>query len=296
MKLSYLILRILFGLVFIVSACLKLAPIEAFEMVLIKQVGISWSLAPLMARSLILFELVLGTSIAFGFWTRAMVMAAQAMTAGFTVYLTLLIVQGSGDDNCGCFGELIPMDAPTSIVKNIIILIWGQMLLWKLKLDWKWRFSWIGLVLGLLVVPILFLASPIPSGNLDKEPTIDNELVTNLSEDHEWDLDQGEKLIVVMYANCVHCKQLATLLSTTDKEIADEKLRLMIFGNEEKVAEFLMETKVANFPFQPTSSRALMIAVDGTFPTAILLKDGQVVSNWTGKEVNMDLLSTILSK
>ena len=105
-KLSYLILRILFGLVFIVSACLKLAPIEAFEMVLIKQVGISWSLAPLMARSLILFELVLGTSIAFGFWTRAMVMAAQAMTAGFTVYLTLLIVQGSGDDNCGCFGEL----------------------------------------------------------------------------------------------------------------------------------------------------------------------------------------------
>jgi hypothetical protein len=273
-----------------------MVPIEAFEMVLIKQVGISWGLAPLLARSLILFELILGTSIAFGFWTRVMVMAGQAMTAFFTVYLTYLIVQGSGDENCGCFGELIPMDAPTSIIKNLVILAWGQILLWKLKLDWKWRFSWIGLVLGLLVVPILFLASPIPSGDIDKEPTIDNELVSNLSVDHEWDLEEGEKLIVVMYANCVHCKQLATLLSTTDKSIADEKLRLMIFGDQEKIAEFVMETNVSDFPFQPTSNRALMIAVDGTFPTAILIKDGQVVSNWTGKEVNMDLLSTILSK
>jgi uncharacterized membrane protein YphA (DoxX/SURF4 family) len=295
MKIIYLILRILLGIVFIASAALKLFPIEAFELVLIKQVGFSWEWAPLFSRLIILFEFILGMAIAFGFKLKQSMIASVAMLLFFTVFLAYQMVIGAGDENCGCFGELIPMDAPTSIAKNLILLGWSVFLIWKLDWNYKWKYSWINLVLGAIAIPALFLALPLPSVDMNQESTIERELIQILSGTHSWDLKEDQKLIIVMMAKCVHCKQLASLLSTLDKEKAADQLRILVYGKEEDVQDFAEETGIDSFDVRKSSSRSLLQAINGTFPSAILVRNGEIISNWTGRDLNIDLLSKVLT-
>lgn len=294
MKIIYLILRILFGIVFIASAALKLFPVEAFELVLIKQVGFSWELAPLFSRLIILFEFILGLAIAFGFKLKQTMIASLTMLLFFTVFLVYQMVIGAGDENCGCFGVLIPMDAPTSIAKNLILLGWSVFLIWKLNWNYKWRYSWVNLVFGTIAIPALFLVLPLPSVDMDQESTIEGELIQTLSDTHSWDLKEDQKLIIVMMAKCVHCKQLASLLSTLDKEKAADQLRILVYGKEEDVQDFLEKTGIDSFDVRKSSSRSLLQAINGTFPSAILVRNGEIISNWTGRDLNIDLLSKVI--
>lgn len=295
MKITYLMLRILFGLLFIASAALKLFPIDAFELILIKQVGFSWDLAPLFSRLIILFEFALGLAIVFGYKMKASMLASVGMLLFFTGFLTYQIVIGAGDENCGCFGELIPMDAPTSIAKNLVLLAWSFILLWKLEWNHRWKYSWTNLVLTAIAIPALFIALPMPSVDMNQEATIEGDLINVVNVAHGWDLETDQKMLVVMMAKCVHCKQLASLLSTLDKEKAEAQLRILIYGKEDDVQAFSAQTGIESFQVQKTSSRSLLQAINGTFPSAILVRDGEVVSNWTGRDLNIDLLSQVLT-
>ncbi|MEZ4721798.1 MAG: hypothetical protein R2813_07995 [Flavobacteriales bacterium] len=269
-------------------------PIEAFELVLIKQVGFSWGIAPIASRSLIIIEFAIGVSIMFGFQTRRMIYASLVMLAVFTVYLGILAFIGEGGENCGCFGELIPMDAPTSIAKNLIFASIAIVLLWKFEGINRWRFGWLGLVLAYFYIPFLFVASPLPEGKLNKVATLSVQVMSEVNQELNWDLMTGEKVVLVMYSKCVHCAQLASLISTTDLKLADEKLRMLIYGPDDAYDFFMRKTSTESLPSLQTSNRSLMQAINGTVPTVIALKDGQVISNWTGEEVNIDLLVNLL--
>lgn len=295
MRVVYLVLRILFGLLFIGSAVLKLFPIDAFELVLIKQVGFSWDLAPLFARLIIISEFAIGVSIAFGYRHKASLIGALGMLVFFSAFLVYQIAIGQGDENCGCFGELIPMDAPTSIAKNLVFIAWVLVLLWQIDKDYRWRFSWISLILWSLAAPALFIALPLPSVDMNQEPTIETELIHSLNSTYDWDLESNKKLIVVMMAKCVHCKQLASLLSSIDTELADKHMRIFIYGKEEDIETFKNETGITEFQVKKSGSRSLLQAINGTFPSAILVEDGSVISNWTGKDLNIDLLAQVLN-
>lgn len=263
-------------------------------MVLIKQVGLSWGWAPLFARLLILFEFTLGVCLGFGFMTKKMLYASLAMLGIFTAYLLILILGGKGDENCGCFGELIPMDGPTSVGKNLVMMALGLLLLWKAEFMNRIHFKWGGPVLAVIAIPVLFIFLPLPEGDFDQVATLDSALISRINHTQNWDLDSNNKLIIVMYSECVHCKQLATLLSTIPKEKADDKLRILLFGKEESIEEFANLTGIQELPYRRTSEHQLMQGINGTFPSAIYVENGTVVSNWSGRGVNMDLLSKIL--
>jgi uncharacterized membrane protein YphA (DoxX/SURF4 family) len=288
------IVRILFGALFVASAVLKLFPIDAFELVLIKQVGFPWSWAPLMARSIILFEFLLGVCIGFGFLTKRMLWVSLAMLMAFNVFLVIQLLSGAGDENCGCFGELIPMGATTSLGKNFIFMALALFLLWQEKWLNFVSFKWAGPIIGVLAVPALFLVLPMPEANFDKEPTLGSEIIEIENSDQNWDLTEGDKLVVIMYSNCVHCKQLASFLSTLGSDVYSDELRVLIFGPEETVQEFVEITHIQDLPHHRTASRALIQAIDGTVPVAIQLKNGEVVGNWNGGDVNSDLISKLL--
>ena len=98
-----------------------------------------------------------------------------------------------------------------------------------------------------------------------------------------------------MMAKCVHCKQLASLLSTLDKEKAADQLRILVYGKEEDVQDFAEETGIDSFDVRKSSSRSLLQAINGTFPSAILVRNGEIISNWTGRDLNIDLLSKVLT-
>ena len=109
MKYFYHILRIIVGLVFIVSGLAKLYPIEPFENIFI-DLGISnWTLAPFMARLVIAFEIFLGAAIVFSLWLKNKVyFLAQGTLLFFTGYLIYLLFTKGNNVDCGCFGRRYP--------------------------------------------------------------------------------------------------------------------------------------------------------------------------------------------
>jgi uncharacterized membrane protein YphA (DoxX/SURF4 family) len=158
-----LFLRLFLGLMFLFSGVSKLIPIEAFETVTVQQGLMSWGIVPYFSRSMIGFELFLGFLFLFNVkMNRFTLPASFILLIVFTIYLLILEVGGSGGENCGCFGEIIPMTGIQSIIKNIvflIIIIYLYLKFGKSK-DHSTLFVGSAYLFILILMPILFPITP----------------------------------------------------------------------------------------------------------------------------------------
>ncbi len=110
MKIINHIIRIIIGLVFIVSALAKLFPIEPFEIVFVDLGVANWLIAPFLARFIIAVELFLGLSILFNVWLKNKIYyLTQASLLIFTVYLIYLLITKGNNVDCGCFGSFLSL-------------------------------------------------------------------------------------------------------------------------------------------------------------------------------------------
>ncbi len=117
------ILRIFLGVMFLFSGISKLFPIEAFEVVTWQQGVVSLELAPYFSRLMISFEILLGGLFLIGYKMRKFTLPASfLLLVAFTGYLIIIEITGKGGENCGCFGELLPMTGIESIIKNILFI------------------------------------------------------------------------------------------------------------------------------------------------------------------------------
>ncbi len=155
------VLRLFMGIMFLFSGISKLFPIEAFESVTVQQGIISWELVPYLSRILIAFEILLGLLFVLSVKIRRFtVPASLVMLGAFTFYLLYLEITGAGGDNCGCFGELLPMSGISSIIKN---LVFAAVALYLRKLtEAESRYSYAHIGAGFVVVlSILLVATPV---------------------------------------------------------------------------------------------------------------------------------------
>lgn len=121
LNISRVVVRILLGALFIVSAILKLFTIDTFEIYVYSFHVLSFTLTAVAARCLIALEFVTGCFLVAKTQYRWVWWVATLMTAGFTLFL-VYVVLFRNDANCHCFGELIPVEPLHSIFKNIAIL------------------------------------------------------------------------------------------------------------------------------------------------------------------------------
>lgn len=155
------VLRLFMGIMFLFSGISKLFPIEAFESVTVQQGIISWELVPYLSRILIAFEILLGLLFVLSVKIRRFtVPLSLVMLGAFTIYLLYLEITGAGGDNCGCFGELLPMSGISSIIKN---LVFAAIALYLLKLtEAESRYSYAHIGAGYVVVlSLLLVATPV---------------------------------------------------------------------------------------------------------------------------------------
>ncbi|MEX2596570.1 MAG: MauE/DoxX family redox-associated membrane protein [Salibacteraceae bacterium] len=290
----FAIFRVLFGLLFVASAVLKLFPIDYFELVLVDQLGLSWVIVPLFARILILIEFTLGVAIVFGFMLRWSLISSLLMLAVFSVYLVGQIAAGNGAENCGCFGELVPLDGPSSLIKNIIMIVLGVVLLWKSLSIKRFTKPFVAPILTILAIPALFLIVPIPNVDPDADFELDTALMVRNDPYTALPINQGDKTVVIMLAKCLHCAQLGTLISKLDPVEVEDELRIIILGKPEDVDFFIEKTGIKEFHYMRSGDTELLRAIGGKFPTVIQLKDGDLVNKWVGATVNMRLLSELL--
>ncbi|MBK7867253.1 MAG: DoxX family protein [Ignavibacteriales bacterium] len=167
------ILRIFLGAMFLFSGISKLFPIEAFEVVTWQQGLVSLELAPYFSRLMISFEILLGVLFLVGYKMRKFTLPASLfLLAVFTIYLFVIELSGKGRENCGCFGELIPMTGIESILKNIVFMGMTVYLFYLTVVEKKSSYLYIAAGYVTIFAVMMFFFSIKPYEAIQPVPTL----------------------------------------------------------------------------------------------------------------------------
>jgi len=101
-------------------------------------------------------------------------------------------MQGEGGADCGCFGELIPLNGPSSLIKNFGFMLLGGMLLIRLAWAEKWSLYEAGPLLAVLAIPVLILIEPMPEFSQDADFEVALELLSRVSFGAESPMEEGK--------------------------------------------------------------------------------------------------------
>ncbi len=158
-RIAALVLRMALGLLFIVSAILKLVGIDEFEIYLFSFNVLQLNAAFLFARLVIIAELLVGIGLLANIWNKFVDTCALLMMVVFSVFLCYAALIGR-TDSCHCMGPLISIDPVRSLLKNAVLIV--LLLVSMGSRPWKWRprwFVWLPVVLA-PVVTVFILSAP----------------------------------------------------------------------------------------------------------------------------------------
>jgi len=226
-------LRILISGLFLLSAFAKLYPTpmygitKVFEEGQLLKMGFSENLAPYFSRFIIGAEFFLAITILFNNYLKKLIIPLSfIMIAVFSIHLSTQIF---GDtENCGCFGDLIPMTPLQALIKNIITLVILAVIYKKSK-DVRDSFSKL-VILFLTISTVMFAALPVSSQLKNiRTSSFSNHVISD-----NFDINEGRKILCFFDAGCEHCQEAAKGLKNLSSEISDFPQVHIIFSDAEE--------------------------------------------------------------
>ena len=148
------VLKILVGLLFIVSAVSKLVSMEAFEMYVYSFGILPLALCGYLSRVLLACELILGVALVSHRHHRFTLLMTLLFLIAFVVFLAYAHLSGR-TDSCHCFGELLPFDPIQSLMKNAVLIALSLYVYKFAPRDWAPRW-WLVLLVYLLLIAAAF--------------------------------------------------------------------------------------------------------------------------------------------
>ena len=240
-------LRILISGLFLLSVFAKLYPYpiygitKVFEQGQLIPMGFSESLAPYFSRFIIGAELFLAITILFNnYLKRIVVPLSFIMVAVFSVHLSTQLLGDS--ENCGCFGDLIPMTPLEALIKNIITLV-ILYFIYKKSEDKKSNFSYL-VILFLSISTLMFAALPISSQSKSEGSSF-----ISYVKDEEFLNTESRKILCFFDPDCDHCQHAARSLDSLSNLSEDFPPIHIIFSNSDNDTIMLedMKLRVDNF-------------------------------------------------
>ena len=285
-------LKVLLGLVFIVSAVLKLFDIDQFEIYIYSYHFFSLNFSFLVARFAIIVEMVLGIMLITNCLHKLIWWGSMAMLGGYSLLLIYALTIGR-TDSCHCFGDFLQLDPKMSLLKNgVLILLF--LLIYKME-GWKTPFRWLILCLAVMASTIVvFVASPpdnftpayAPENNLQK--AIFDEMLDDAPLD-SLPLKNGKQVVGIFSTSCEYCQLAAHKLSLMQQfnGFPKERITYLFMGNEEGIAKFYEQSESEPFRdvLYPDVVR-LLKAINGNFPTLVFMEDGEVVHEYGFRNMN----------
>lgn len=291
-------LQIILSVVFLLSAWLKLYPIEPFELTLVDSGIVPWSLAPYVARILIGVEGFIGIALLLNTKnTLPILKSALYLTLFFSVYLLLLWWFRGNDVNCGCFGVEYSMTPIESLLKNAVLII---VILSAIKLfnyptrNYKWAYA-VGLI-ALIATPFILNPTDGYFASYD-ETQYPYKLQTELIPDTilskvPVNLNQGEYILAFLSVTCPHCKVGAQKLSVASKKLDLPQTHAFFIGDEDKMEEFKYKSN-SDLPYTMYRENSFFKFNKGQLPTFLLVKDGMVLKRWAGSDFSYEEIAKI---
>ena len=139
LRLAALVVRMLLGSFFIVSAIDKLIDIDRFEIYIFSYNILSLNTSFLMARLVIVGELLVGIGLISNVFNRFVDTCAMLMLVGFTLFMGYAAISGR-NDSCQCMGALLDINPTHSILKNALLIL--LLLFAMCTQSWRWRPRW----------------------------------------------------------------------------------------------------------------------------------------------------------
>ena len=241
MKNITLISRLLISGLFLLSAIAKLYPTplygitKVFEEGQLIPMGFSEDFAPFLSRLIIAFEFFIAFAILQTHYIKKLIIPSTILLLIiFNVDLALDIFVGN-DENCGCFGQLIPMTPTEAFVKNIFTIL--LLIFIYRNVNDKKESSFLLLLNGYLIISVLmFSLLPIATSSSSKQISSYSSYV-----DEAFNINEGKKILCFFDAGCEHCMDAAkslTEIASNSTEFPDVHI---IFSDTEegKIPDFL---------------------------------------------------------
>ena len=277
------VLKVLLGLVFIVSAILKVVDMDKFEIYVYSYHFFSLNSSFIVARLAIILELVLGIGLVSHTLHKMYWWGSVAMLGVYTLLLIYALNLGR-TDSCHCFGDFLQLDPKQSLIKNgVLILLF--LLIFRME-SWKTPFRWLILCFAVIASSIaVFVISPPDNltSNSDPEKNLQSELFNEMLDDAPLDalnLREGKQVICFFSMSCEYCQMAAHKLSLMQQfySFPKENITYLFIGNEEGIAGFYEQSESAQYRdvLYPDVAR-LLKAVNGNLPVIVFLEDGVVM-------------------
>ena len=287
-------MKVLLGLVFIVSAVLKIVDMDRFEIYVYSYHFFSLNFSFIVARMAIILELVLGIGLISHCLHKLMWWGSIVMLLGYSLLLIYALKLGR-TDSCHCFGDFLQLDPKQSLVKNGVLM---ALFLPIFRMEsWKTPFRWLIFILAVMASTIgVFVASPPDNytSNYDPDHNLQAELFDTMLDDAPLDslnLREGKQVVCFFSTGCDYCQMAARKLSLMQRfyGFPEENITYLFVGNEEGVTKFYEQSESAQYRdvVYPDVTR-LLKAVDGNMPTIVFMENGEVVHEYGFRNMNED--------
>ena len=285
-------LKVLLGLVFIVSAVLKVFDMDRFEIYVYSYHFFNLNFSFFVARAAIILELVLGIGLLSQTMHKLYWWGSVAMLGGYSLLLIYALTLGR-TDSCHCFGDFLQLDPKQSLIKNGLLLV---LFLLVYKMDsWRTPFRWLILIIAIMASSIgVYVASPPDNlANSDPAHNLQIELFEEMLDEAPLDslhLDEGKQIVCFFSAGCEYCQTAARKLSLMQQfhGFPRERVTYLFMGGEAEVSRFyeLSESERYREVIYPDSR--MLKAVSGNLPTIVLMENGEVVKECGLRDMQED--------
>lgn len=285
-EIAPVVLKVLLGLVFIVSAVLKILDMDKFEIYIYSYHFFSLNCSFLVARVAIIMELILGIGLVSNCLHKIMWWGSMVMLIGYTLLLLYALVLGR-TDNCHCFGDYLQFNPWQSMIKNVVLVLLF-LLVYKVK-EWKMPFRWLGLC-GVVLASTVAVFAISPPDNITSSYIPDQNLQTELFNEalsepplDSLNLSEGKQVICFFSTSCDYCQMAARKLSLMQQfyGFPSENITYVFMGSEEGIVKFYEKSESAHYRdvLYPDVVKLLKI-FNGNFPTIVFMNDGAVVHEY----------------
>jgi len=263
---------------------------KVFEEGQLIPMGFSEGFAPYFSRFIIGVEFFIAFSILQKNYLKKIIIPSSIlMIVVFSLHLTYQIFLGDIED-CGCFGELIPMTPLQALIKNIITIIVLGYLYKNIEEEKESNFSKLSIQF-LTILLLMFAFIPVQTVRKNKRVSDFSEYVIS-----DIDVNEGKKILCFFDAGCEHCMEAAKSLTNLSGEIEYFPQIHIVFSDseEDKIPDFFefagKEYSYQVLPFynedDEINSYLEILGYKYENPAVIYLDNGNQIRFYDGVGVN----------
>lgn len=304
-----LVLRILFGLLFIFSGVTKIISLTEFEHAIKKFALIPDLYAPILSYIIPIAELVIGIFLILKIYLLGAVQFSIYLIIFFTSVVIVKVLEG-GDLACGCFGALSSDNIDEwTVIRNLGLILWGFLILClilrysynsvkKEKLKQKLKsFVLTTLIIFLTVQNAAFAIRNVELKNrvyrliekdfLSRGEQVEPFMVYKIDGSYENIFyEQSDKTVLfIMKYGCVTCKNNVPFWNEINKQFNSDRIRVLgisvdpIDTTKHMIAEYQMNFNVV---YNTTEEFNRNFRIFMTPLTVIVNSKGIIEELWKG--------------